>query len=71
MIHPQLPHTLTTLDQLFRVADAHLEALPDVLPWACLAAGALTECEHEESQELREGDLDVSVFEWAPSFGLL
>ena len=30
---------------------AHVSTTPDVLSWACLAAGALSECEHEESQE--------------------
>ena len=30
---------------------AHVPTTPDVLSWACLAAGALSECEHEESQD--------------------
>ena len=50
-MHPELPHTLTIFNQLFRLAETHVEKEPDVLCWACLAAGALSECEHEESQD--------------------
>jgi len=52
LVHPELPHTFTFLDQILRVAEVHVSSIADVLPWACLAVGALTECEHEESQEI-------------------
>ena len=35
----------------FAECQAHVSTTPDVLSWACLAAGALSECEYEESQE--------------------
>jgi len=52
LVHPELTHTLTIFDQIFRLAEAHVSTTPDVLSWACLAAGALSECEYEESQEI-------------------
>lgn len=35
----------------FAECQAHVSTTPDVLSWACLAAGAMSECEYEESQE--------------------
>lgn len=73
-MHPELPHTLTIFNQLFRLAEAHVEKEPDVLCWACLAAGALSECEHEESQDAFHEKRPFSagvcgVFEWFAALG--
>jgi len=63
LAHPELPHTLTLFDQIFRVAEAHVSTTPDVLSWACLAAGALSECEHEESQEIMRKAMDMELLQ--------
>lgn len=61
MVHPELPHTLTFFDQIFRLAEAHVGTIPDILCWACLAAGALSECEHEESQEIMRKAMNMDL----------
>ncbi|CAE7260101.1 mhkB [Symbiodinium natans] len=63
LVHPQLPHTMTFLDQILRVADAHVASIADVLPWACLAVGVLTECEHEESQEMMRAAINQDLLQ--------